>query len=129
MTMRKLLHIFLFTALLTACDYDEEVDLCSVTVRLVYPENSIEPYDGARVELKDASASVYVSATDGQGTARFLVPAGIYEASSNNTFIDDTGDTWWRYNFNGVKSQILISRDSENTIDVELLMSRRRIVH
>lgn len=129
MTMRKLLHIFLFTALLTACDYDEEVDLCSVTVRLVYPENSIEPYDGARVELKDASASVYVSATDDQGTARFLVPAGIYEASSNNTFIDDTGDTWWRYNFNGVKSQILISRDSENTIDVELLMSRRRIVH
>jgi len=96
MTMRKLLHIFLFTALLTACDYDEEVDLCSVTVRLVYPENSIEPYDGARVELKDASASVYVSATDDQGTARFLVPAGIYEACSNNTFIDDTGDTWWR---------------------------------
>lgn len=128
--MKTLLYIIMVSGLLlTACSYDEEIALCHVTVSLVYPANSIPPYAGARVELKDAAASVYVDSTDSNGTVRFRVPAGIYEASSSSQFIDSTGATWWRYNFNGVKSRILISHDSANIINVELKMSRKRIVH
>lgn len=127
--MRRLLYIAITLTILSACSYDEYVDLCRVTVHLVYPENSINPYAGARVELKDAAASIYADSTDTTGTVYFMVPAGIYEASSSNSYIDSTGRTWWRYNFNGVKSKVLISRDSLNIIDVELKMSRKRIVH
>ena len=47
--MRRLLYIAITLTILSACSYDEYVDLCRVTVHLVYPENSINPYAGARV--------------------------------------------------------------------------------
>ena len=114
--------------LLPSCDYDETVEICPVSVRLVYPENSIEPYRGARVEMKDATSSVYVDSTDASGTARFNLPPGIYEATTNSQYIDSTGTTWWRYIFNGVKSLIVISPDSTNRIELSLKMSKKRIV-
>ena len=120
---------FIFPFLLSACYYDETIDLCHVTVQLVYPEKSIEPYEGARVELKDASASIYVDSTDANGMAHFQVPAGIYEASSTNSYMDKSTDTWWQYNFNGVLSQQLVSSVQVNDILLELKMSRKRIVH
>ena len=54
---------------------------------------------------------------------------GIYEASSSSQFLDSTTATWWRYNFNGVKSMIIVSPDSSNVIQMPLSMSRKRIVH
>ena len=127
--MKRLIYLFTILGFLTACNYDETIDLCDVTVQLVYPENSINPYEGARVELKDASASIYVGATDANGMVRFQVPAGIYEASSANSYLDKSTDTWWQYNFNGVLSQQLVSNTQENSIQLELKMSRKRIVH
>ena len=88
--------------LLIGCTYDEEVELCQVVVRLEYPENTVSPYAGARVEMKDATASV---------------------------FVDSTGTEWWRYIFNGVRSLIIVSPDSANVLTLPLKMSRKRIVH
>ena len=127
--MKRLIYLFTILCILAACDYDETIPLCDVTVQLVYPENSIEPYEGARVELKDASASIYVDSTDAYGMVRFQVPAGIYEATSTNSYMDKSTDTWWQYNFNGVLSQQLVSSQQENNILLELKMSRKRIVH
>ena len=129
--MKKLSIACLLCCLLTAAcaDYDEGLDVLPLTVQLVYPDNTVEPYAGARVELKDALAQVYVDSTDRQGTAHFRVPPGIYEASTSSQFVDSTSETWWRYNFNGVRSQIVVSPDSANNVLLELLMSRKRIVH
>ena len=111
--------------LLAACSYDEEMEVCTLQVQLVYPEDSVDPYAGARVELRDAKASVFVDSTDAQGVARFTVPPGIYEASSSEVHL--TYD--WRYIFNGVRSLIVVSPDSANRVDMALKMSRKRIVH
>ena len=119
----------LTTHLFIACSYDETMDTCQVTVQLVYPEGSIEPYAGALVELKDANASIFVSPTDDNGRAVFQVPAGIYETSSSTQFLDTISDTWWRYNFNGVRSMIIVSPDSSNVVPLTLTMSKKRIVH
>lgn len=121
--------LFLTSAIFFACSYDETMDTCQVTVQLVYPEGSIEPYAGALVELKDANASIFISPTDNSGRASFQVPAGIYESSSSTQFIDSLGDTWWRYNFNGVRSMIIVSPDSSNVVPLTLTMSKKRIVH
>ena len=123
-------YIILLTSyLFIACSYDETMDTCQVTVQLVYPEGSISPYAGALVELKDANASIFVSPTDDNGRAIFQVPAGIYETSSSTQFLDTIGDTWWRYNFNGVRSMIIVSPDSSNVVPLTLTMSKKRIVH
>ena len=124
-------YIILLTSYLFffSCTYDEAMDTCHVTVQLVYPEGSISPYAGALVELKDANASIFISPTDNSGRASFQVPAGIYETSSSTQFIDSLGDTWWRYNFNGVRSMIIVSPDSSNVVPLTLTMSKKRIVH
>ena len=124
-------YIILLTSYLFffSCSYDETMDTCHVTVQLVYPEGSISPYAGALVELKDANASIFISPTDNSGRASFQVPAGIYETSSSMQFIDSLGDTWWRYNFNGVRSVIIVSPDSSNVVPLTLTMSKKRIVH
>lgn len=119
-----LLALFIFTA----CEYDERIETCPVAVSLIYPDDSVEPYPGVRVELKDQRASVFVDSTDSRGVAHFSVPPGIYEASTATQLTDSTGDTWWRYNFNGVRSMIVVSPDSTNQIQMELKMSKRRIV-
>ena len=127
--MKRLPSILLLSLLLLSCSYDETMDTCHVTVQLVYPEGSISPYAGALVELKDANASIFISPTDNNGRASFQVPAGIYETSSSTQFIDSLGDTWWRYNFNGVRSMIIVSPDSSNVVPLTLTMSKKRIVH
>ena len=127
--MKRLPSILLLSLLLLSCSYDETMDTCHVTVQLVYPEGSISPYAGALVELKDANASIFISPTDNSGRASFQVPAGIYETSSSTQFIDSLGDTWWRYNFNGVRSMIIVSPDSSNVVPLTLTMSKKRILH
>ena len=119
----------LLPAALSGCSYDEDMEVCQVSVRLIYPENSVSPYAGARVEMKDATASVFVDSTDANGTAHFTLPPGIYEATSNSQYVDSTTSTWWRYLFNGVRSLIIISPDSTNQLTLSLKMSKKRIVH
>lgn len=129
MTNKIILLTLLTGILLTACSYDEDIEVCPVSIQLIYPENSIHPYPGARVEMKDAVASVFVDSTDATGTAHFTLPPGIYEATTSDQYVDSTTNVWWRYIFNGVRSMIIISPDSANSISVELKMSKKRIVH
>ena len=127
--MKRIFYIILGWCLLAACNYDEQLDLCQLTVTLVYPENSTGPYAGARVELRGLGRDVvFVDSTDASGRTVFIVTPGVYEASSSSQFIDSTTATWWRYNYNGVRSQIIADPDSLNTADIVLKMSRKRIV-
>jgi hypothetical protein len=110
---------------LCACNYDDQMEIIPVKIQLVYPDNSIDPYTGARVELTNTMASTFVDSTDATGTARFAVPPGVYSAASSSTLTT----TDYRYFFNGTKSQIIISSDSINTIQLKLTMSKKRIVN
>ena len=113
-----------------ACSYDESLELCTLTVQLVYPDNTIEPYAGARVELRSIGHNaIFVDSTDTKGITRFTVTPGIYEASSSSQFLDSTTATWWRYNFNGVKSMIIVDPDSTNHTAINLKSSRKRVIH
>ena len=110
-----------------SCSYDETLDLLNGNVQLVYPANSIEPYAGARVELRDSRSSIFVDSTDAAGRAHFVVPAGIYEASSSGQkrIVGEKYDTI--YNYNGVRSLIVVSPDSSNQVRLDLKVSFRRV--
>lgn len=123
--MRKAIQLALAAATLLAvsCSYDEEVELVPVTVRLVYPAKSdIKPYAGARVEMKNAAASVFVELTDTAGVARFMLPSGLYEATSASRL--DTLNA--RYIINGVLGKTAISKDSINALDMKMSVTKRR---
>ncbi|SES68714.1 hypothetical protein [Prevotella sp. kh1p2] len=115
----------MLAAVPAACSYDEEVAVCPVEVTLAYPDPEAGPYAGARVELKDAAASVFADSTDAGGVARFRVPAGIYSVTSSSVRLT----TNYRYIFNGVRSLLVISPDSSNHIRLNLKMTRKRIIH
>lgn len=122
---------FLSLVLMAACSYSEELELCQLQVQVVYQQTSFAEPDAAqvRVELKDQRAQVFVDSTGADRTARFLVPPGIYEASTTASYVDTTDATWWRYNFNGVRSMIVVSPDSLNQVDMQVKVSRKRVVH
>ena len=132
---KRLLSICLvccvIAAVLTACsDYDETIDTCTLTVALHFPEGMSSQKDGIRVELRSIGHdALFVDSTDTQGIAHFQVIPGIYEASSTTQLTDTSGDTWWQYNFNGVRSMNIVSPDNTNQIQIDLKMSKKRIVH
>lgn len=117
--------------LLLSCSYDEELPLLPLQVQVVYQQTTFEGPENARVrvELKDQHAQIFVDSTGEGLTARFMVPPGIYEASTTASYIDTTAATWWRYNFNGVRSMIVVSPDSLNQVEMVVRMSRKRVVH
>ena len=120
-----MLALWAMAAVLAACSYDDTFDVVSVTVQLQYPENTIEPYAGARVEMTDMHASVFVDSTDASGMAHFSLPPGIYQLMSSGTLT--TYD--YRYIYNGTKGQLVISPDSANIISLPLTVTKKRIVH
>jgi len=123
--MRYLKYIFLIL-LCCSCTYDEDFALCDVTVQLVYPDESEDyPYAGAPVLLKDNKGVIFTDSTDATGFVKFSVPAGVYEASSSDNY--RTYD--YRYIFNGLKSNVVVSPDSVNLIQVNINMTKKRIVH
>ncbi len=113
----------LTTGLLGACNYEETFETVPVSIRLVYPANTIEPYKGVRVELKDARASIFVDSTDAEGIAHFRVPAGIYDVSSSSSYTS----TEWKYFFNAYLNKVVISADSTNNLQLGLKMSKKKI--
>ena len=122
----------LLLAVLISCSYDEEVQLCPVSVELVYQQTSFAEPEAARVrvELKDSHGSIFVDSTDTKKKAHFLVTPGIYEAKTSSNYIDSvSSSTWWRYMFNGTKSLIVVSPDSTNDIELNVTVSRKRQVH
>lgn len=117
------LVITLTACVFCACTYEETFTTVPVSVRLVYPANTIEPYKGVRVELKDARASIFVDSTDAEGVAHFHVPPGIYDANSSSSYTT----TEWKYFFNAYLNKVVISSDSTNALQLDLKMSKRRI--
>lgn len=127
----KRICLFLLCPLLMACSFDESMELCELKVQLTYQQASFGEPENARVrvELKDQNAQIFVDSTDISRTARFTVPPGIYEASTSAVYVDSTQADWWRYVFNGNRSQIVVSPDSLNQVDMLVKVTRKRIVH
>lgn len=71
----------------TACsDYDETVETYPLTVSLEFPDGTTISKEGIRVELKSIGhEALFVDSTDIHGNVHFLVPSGIFEASSSTT--------------------------------------------
>lgn len=116
----------MMTLAVTSCvDYDEGLEVIGLTVELQFPETYDGSYDGIRVELQDATASVFVDSTDSKGEAHFKVPSGLYQVSSSaqKTTYD------YQYFFNGSQTQIVVSSDSSHVVPLPLVMSKKRIVH
>lgn len=128
---KRLIYIIIGVALLAACHYDENISVCPVSVQMVYPEATVTPHAGTRIELKDQWATVFADTTDAQGTARFVLPPGIYEATATETYTDPHPDEGyaWRYSINGVRSRIVVARDSANDVRLEVQVTRRRIIY
>lgn len=118
-------NIIALSLLLASCSYDDSFDVLKVSVSLEYPENSPMPHAGARVEMTDSHASVFVDSTDAEGVAHFIVPPGIYEVASSGTLL--TYD--YRYIYNGIKGQVVITADSINRINLPITVTKKRIVH
>lgn len=114
-----------------ACSYDESMELYELKVQLTYQQMSFGEPENARVrvELKDQNAQIFVDSTDINRIARFTVPPGIYEASTSAVYVDSTQADWWRYVFNGIHSQIIVSPDSLNQVEMQVKVTRKRIVH
>ena len=111
-----------FALLVLSCSSNDDtntVQTCKVSVTLQYPQNSIQPYEGAKVELVDARASVFVATTNAKGVAEFNVPAGIYDVRSNAT----RGDGIWKLNLNGNKSKVVVSPPATE-IKLEMKLSK-----
>ena len=127
----KRLCILILCPLLLACGYDDSLMLCELRVQLSYQKTSFEEPQNARVrvELKDQNAQIFVDSIGADRTARFTVPPGIYEASTNAVYVDSTQADWWRYVFNGIRSQIVVSPDSLNLVEMQVKMTRKRVVH
>ena len=68
--------------------------------------------------LKYANARVFMAETNAGGVATFMLTPGIYEFSTTSQFIDTSGETWWRYNFNGTRSQVVVSPEAENRVEL-----------
>ena len=111
-----------FALLVLSCSSNDDtntVQTCKVSVTLQYPENSIQPYEGAKVELVDARASVFVATTNAKGVAEFNVPAGTYDVRSSAT----RGDGIWKLNLNGNKSKVVVSPPATE-IKLEMKLSK-----
>ena len=124
-------------SLMTACssngafDYDKDVSLCNYSIHLYYidKDESVSAPAGLPVEMRDQMAIIFSGTTDASGCAHFQIPAGIYEASSSSSYIDESGSDKYRYSFNGVQSMIVVSQDRSNEGQLKLTMSKKRIVN
>ena len=73
-----LTYLFLvMLTLLTSCSYDEKIDTYNVEVQLS------EAVADVPVVMTNATGSTATAMTDGSGTARFTLPAGIYSVSAS----------------------------------------------
>ena len=94
-----LTYLFLvMLTLFTSCSYDEKIDTYDVEVQLS------EAVADVPVVMTNATGSTATAMTDGSGTARFTLPAGIYSVSASKV----TDDAYFRHVCNGSLADIAI---------------------
>ena len=92
-----LTYLFLvMLTLLTSCSYDEKIGTYNVEVQLS------EAVADVPVVMTNATGSTATAITDGSGTARFTLPAGIYSVSASKV----TDDAYFRHVCNGSLADI-----------------------
>jgi hypothetical protein len=114
---RSLLHKGLMVLLLVAalplmfsCVEPPKTVLHAVRVHLNYPDG-FEEAEGVSITLGD-----YVAETDYSGTALFLVPDGLYDATAS----EQREDEYFQYNFNALRTNISITDTWSDLEPVEL---------
>jgi hypothetical protein len=106
-----------------ACDDDiDDVDYATypLSVQLTYPAGSeFTAVEGVAVHLVNTiTGTVFDTVTNATGRAEFLVPAGLYEVSATDVrSVDGAANI-----FNGLRSNITVSRDVETPV-IELTLS------
>lgn len=102
--MKKFIYFFILI-MLTACSYDDKLELIDVTIQLNSNEISTELLRDIPITMVDSKATATTSLTDEQGKALFQLPAGIYNVSMSMTKEDEN----YRYIFNGNIPQFIVS--------------------
>lgn len=112
--MKKVFYLMLFATLaLFSCskhDSPAGVSLTTVTVQLVYPDNSsYTVHEGVAVKMAASNGgSSFDATTDASGKASFNVPFGIYELSAS----DARSDGGTGYVYNGLLGNLTVAKDS-----------------
>ena len=92
--MKQLFYVLLITSLifLSACSDDddnknvEEYTTYRVDIQLANTEeNSIESFEGIKVQLIDNKETKHDATANASGLVTFKVPAGIYRATASHT--------------------------------------------
>lgn len=94
----------LFLSLLASCSYEEEQTTYDVEVRLS------EAVDSAKVQMTTNTGHVFEALTDGEGVARFQLPASIYAVSASKV----TDDGYFRRVYNGSSSDIPVGSGNQS---------------
>ena len=123
-TSEKVLLLALLVSAFAGCSpklgYEGRTHELSVTA--VYPEGSAQwAREGVEVVFEDAvSGTDYVALTDGNGTARILLPNGSYGVRISDIAVDsETGD---EYVFNGAQEKVILV-DGDRSVTVNLTRS------
>lgn len=114
-----LLFFSMILAFVVSSCSDDVAKSYYVNVTLEAPTGSSPTLSDITVELKDATGKTYQTATNATGTASFIVPAGIYEASTS--FKQSVEGVTHAYN--AITSGIIVSEGSTETFDVTLSLT------
>ena len=88
--------------ILASCSYDEHIDSYNIEVRLN------ESVADVSVKMTNNIGSTFEASTDGDGIARFTLPAGIYSVSASKV----SDDKYFRHVCNGALSDVAIGSNS-----------------
>ena len=104
--IKKHCLVLLLTMLtmLASCSYDEHLDTYNVEVRLS------ENIDEVTIKMTNSIGSTFEASTDGDGIARFTLPAGIYSVSASKV----SDDEYFRHVCNGALSDVAIGSANTN---------------
>lgn len=123
--VRHLLFVLVSFSLAALCscgsdifDHSDSLSMGNLTITLT---DLGEQKEGFEVQLRNTTTnSIFTQQTDPQGTAYFLVPPGLYEASVSARRSSE-GYAWI---FNGTSGQITVLKDQSTQVSIEMKQAR-----
>ncbi|MBQ0072676.1 MAG: DUF4876 domain-containing protein [Prevotella sp.] len=109
--MKKVLYLIILY-ILTACTYDEHLELMDVAVQLTSSEVSQGMLSNIPVTMVDGNSTATTSQTDEQGIAYFRLPVGVYNVSMS--VVKDDED--FRYIMNGNIPQYVVTSTTKSAL-------------
>ena len=124
--MRKLLYYVLIFIGFVSCDskfnYDETIPLYNLTIELADSVNKDKRFDGAILELRCIGRdAVFTDTVNATSKVDFIIPAGIYEATSQHILRDGINNVEIS---NGSSGQIVVGRESSMNIRINMTSTK-----